>query len=189
MNQAIKKIDGLADPLTTPLEKLDIADPRRFEHDTWPPLFERLRNEAPVHYQADGPGGLDFWSISRYEDIVEIEKDWETFSSEPSIAILDPEPDMVVQMFIATDPPLHDDQRRAVQPAVAPRNLLEFEALIRERTQETLDALPIGETFDWVDRVSIDLTTKMLATLFDFHHSNGAINSPSGLTQQPLTRD
>ncbi len=168
MNQAIKNPDGLADPLATPLEKLDIADPRRFEHDTWPPLFERLRNEAPVHYQADGPGGLDFWSISRYEDIVEIEKDWETFSSEPSIAILDPEPDMVVQMFIATDPPLHDDQRRAVQPAVAPRNLLEFEALIRERTQETLDALPIGETFDWVDRVSIDLTTKMLATLFDF---------------------
>lgn len=60
MNQAIKNPDGLADPLATPLEKLDIADPRRFEHDTWPPLFERLRNEAPVHYQADGPGDSIF---------------------------------------------------------------------------------------------------------------------------------
>jgi cytochrome P450 len=172
VNQALKGLDGLPDPLTTPLEELDISDPRRFEHDTWAPLFERLRTESPVHYQPYGPGGEgsegDFWSISRFEDIVEIEKDWQSFSSEPSIAILDPEPDMIVQMFIATDPPLHDDQRRAVQPAVAPRNLKEFEALIRERTGATLDSLPIGETFNWVDKVSIDLTTKMLATLFDF---------------------
>lgn len=172
MNQALKGLDGLPDPLATPLAELDISDPRRFEHDTWAPLFERLRAESPVHYQPYGPGGQgregDFWSISRFEDIVEIEKDWQTFSSEPSIAILDPEPDMIVQMFIATDPPLHDDQRRAVQPAVAPRNLKEFEALIRERTAATLDSLPIGETFNWVEKVSIDLTTKMLATLFDF---------------------
>ena len=172
MNQAVTHIDGLPDPLSTPLEALDVSDPRRFEHDTWQPLFERLRRESPVHYQKDGPGGLDFWSITRFEDIVEIEKDWQTFSSEPSIAILDPEPDMVVQMFIATDPPLHDEQRRAVQGAVAPRNLQEFEALIRQRTQDTLDSLPVGETFNWVDRVSIDLTTKMLATLFDFPYED-----------------
>lgn len=172
MNQAITPPDGLPDPLSTPLDQLDIADPRRFEHDTWQPLFERLRAESPVHYQSWGPGGQgadgDFWSISRFQDIVEIEKDWQTFSSSPSIAILDPEPDMIVQMFIASDPPLHDDQRRAVQPSVAPRNLTEFEALIRSRTAETLDALPDGETFNWVEKVSIDLTTKMLATLFDF---------------------
>ena len=167
MNQAVTHIDGLPDPLTTPLDELDVSDPRRFEHDTWQPLFARLREEAPVHYQAESPAG-DFWSITKFNDIMEIEKDWETFSSEPSIAILDPEPDMIVQMFIATDPPLHDDQRKAVQPVVAPRNLKEFEALIRERTQETLDGLPMGETFNWVEKVSIDLTTKMLATLFDF---------------------
>ena len=172
MNQAVTRKDGLPDPLSTPLDQLDVADPRRFEFDTWQPLFERLRSESPIHYQAEGPGGPaphgDFWSVTRFEDIVEVEKNWEAFSSEPSIAILDPEPDMSVQMFIATDPPLHDDQRRAVQGAVAPRNLQEFEAVIRQRTQETLDGLPVGETFNWVDRVSIDLTTKMLATLFDF---------------------
>jgi len=167
MNQAVTALDGIPDPLTTPLDELDVQDPRLFEQDAWQPLFARLREEDPVHYQADSPAG-DFWSITRFEDIVEIEKDWQTFSSEPSIVILDPEPDMVVQMFIATDPPLHDDQRRAVQPVVAPRNLKEFEALIRQRTRDTLDSLPVGETFNWVDRVSIDLTTKMLATLFDF---------------------
>ena len=202
MNQALKGLDGLPNPLTTPLEELDISDPRRFEHDTWAPLFERLRAESPVHYQPYGPGGEgregDFWSISRFEDIVEIEKDWQSFSSEPSIAILDPEPDMIVQMFIATDPPLHDDQRRAVQPAVAPRNLKEFEALIRERTAATLDSLPIGETFNWVEKVSIDLTTKMLATLFDFPYEqrhkltewSDAITSDARITAgQGLTID
>ena len=55
MNQAVTQKDGLPDPLTTSLDQLDVADPRRFEHDTWQPLFERLRRESPVHYQAHGP--------------------------------------------------------------------------------------------------------------------------------------
>ena len=41
--------------------------------------------------------------------------------------------------------------------------------MIRERTAELLDSLPEGESFDWVDTVSIELTTLMLATLFDFN--------------------
>ena len=70
--------------------------------------------------------------------------------------------------FIAMDPPKHDAQRKAVSPVVAPDNLHDMAPLIRERAGEILDALPIGETFDWVDQVSIELTTMTLATLFDF---------------------
>ena len=149
------------------LEDLDVSDPRMFQYDYWHELFARLREECPIHYQPDSPAG-PFWSVTRYEDIVAIERDTETFSSEPSIAIIDPEPDMILKMFIAMDPPEHDDQRRAVHHVVAPRNLQEFEALIRERTIEVLDSLPEDEPFDWVKLVSRDLTTKMLATLFDF---------------------
>ena len=75
---------------------------------------------------------------------------------------------MILKMFIAMDPPDHDDQRRAVHHVVAPRNLKEFESLIRERTIEVLDGLPENEPFDWVKMVSRDLTTKMQATLFDY---------------------
>jgi cytochrome P450 len=71
-------------------------------------------------------------------------------------------------MFIAMDQPQHDDQRKAVSPIVAPGNLAQLEAVIRERTRKVLDELPRNETFDWVDKVSIELTTLMLATLFDF---------------------
>ena len=150
-----------------PVHQLDVADPRMFQYDYWHDLFARLRAESPVHYQSDSPAG-PFWSVTRYEDIVAIERDTEIFSSEPSIAIIDPEPDMILKMFIAMDPPEHDDQRRAVHHVVAPRNLQEFETLIRERTIEVLDALPENEPFDCVKWVSRDLTTKMLATLFDY---------------------
>ena len=149
------------------IKELDVSDPRMFQHDYWHGLFARLREESPVHFQPDSPAG-PFWSVTRYEDIVDIERDTDTFSSEPSIAILDPEPDMILKMFIAMDPPEHDDQRRAVHHVVAPRNLKEFESLIRERTIEVLDGLPESEPFDWVKMVSRDLTTKMLATLFDY---------------------
>ena len=63
-------------------------------------------------------------------------------------------------MFIAMDPPKHDEQRKVVQPIVAPDNLANFEGLIRERVGAILDGLPRGETFDWVDQVSIELTTR-----------------------------
>jgi cytochrome P450 len=97
-----------------------------------------------------------------------VDTDHEAFSSEPSITIVDPKEDFNLPMFIAMDPPKHDVQRKTVSPIVSPANLHVLEPLIRERIGKTLDALPIGEPFDWVDRVSIELTTQMLATLFDF---------------------
>jgi cytochrome P450 len=66
------------------------------------------------------------------------------------------------------DPPRHTAQRRTVAPIVAPSNLANMEGLIRQRTAQVLDGLPQGETFDWADRVSTELTAMMLATLFDF---------------------
>lgn len=159
--------EKLPDALTMPLDEINVSDPRMLEQDAWRPYFARLRAEDPVHYQANSPFG-PFWSITRFEDIVAVDSDHGTFSSEPIILIGDAPEDLPLEMFIAMDPPKHDLQRRAAQPVVAPQNLAEMEGLIRSRVQEILDGLPVGETFDWVDRVSIDLTTQMLATLFDF---------------------
>jgi cytochrome P450 len=163
MNQAEK----LPDPKTAPLAHFDLSDPRLYEQDVWRPYFARLRKEDPVHYQKESPFG-PFWSVTRFEDIMAVESNHEAFSSEPTIVIGDLTEDLPVEMFIAMDPPKHDLQRRAVQPVVAPRNLAQMESLIRSRVGEILDNLPVGETFNWVDRVSVNLTTQMLATLFDF---------------------
>ena len=109
-----------------------------------------------------------YWSITRYDDIMAVDTDHKTFSSEGSVLLADPEEDFVLPMFIAMDPPKHDVQRKTAAPVVSPQNLANLEPLIRERTQRVLDTLPRNEEFDWVQTVSIELTTLMLATLFDF---------------------
>ena len=157
-----------ADPTGIPLDQLDFSDSRIFLHGSaWEAYFKRLRDESPVHFQKDSAFG-PFWSISRFEDIQFVDKHHELFSSEPTVVIGDMTEDLPIEMFIARDNPVHDEQRVAAQPVVAPKNLAEMEGLIRERVASILDSLPIGETFDWVDKVSIELTGQMLATLFDF---------------------
>jgi cytochrome P450 len=124
-----------------------------------------------VHYCADGEFG-PYWSITKYNDIMAVDTNHQVFSSESSLGGItlggpvgnaDP-----LQMFIAMDPPKHDVQRKAVTPAVSPTNLETLAPIIRERAGKILDDLPIGQPFDWVDKVSIELTTMTLATLFDF---------------------
>ena len=160
-------ISDLPDPEALSLADIDVSDPRLLAEDAWRPFFARLRREEPVHYQANSSFG-PFWSVTRFDDIVAVDSDPEVFSSEPIIFIGDQTEDTKLQSFINMDPPKHDVQRRAVQPVVAPQNLAVMEGLIRQRVADILDELPTGETFDWVDRVSINLTTQMLATLFDF---------------------
>ena len=155
-----------------PLAELNPADAQLFVDDTVSHTFDRLRSEAPVHYcHSPVPGIDDYWSVTRYQDIMYVDTHPELFSSEwtlGGITLLNPAESDRLPMFIAMDPPKHDDQRKAVSPIVAPANLNNWQDLIRTRTAELLDSLPRNETFDWVDKVSIELTTCMLATLFDF---------------------
>ena len=163
------KAEARAKAYAMPLEEINVADAELFRTDTMWPYFERLRKEDPVHLHPDGlhEDGA-YWSVTKYNDIMAVDTNHEVFSSEPAITIFDPKEDFTLPMFIAMDPPKHDVQRKTVSPIVSPANLHVLEPLIRERICKTLDSLPIGEEFDWVDTVSIELTTQMLATLFDF---------------------
>ncbi|MBX3508661.1 cytochrome P450 [Parvibaculum sp.] len=153
---------------TTPLDQYDPADPILFKTNTMWPYFERLRAEAPVHYSTVNEEVGPYWSVTRYKDIMAVDTNHQVFSSEGSIVLRDPDEDFKLPMFIAMDPPKHDEQRKVVSPIVAPANLAKLESTIRERLSRILDELPENEPFNWVDRVSIELTTQMLATLFDF---------------------
>jgi cytochrome P450 len=158
------------DPHTLPLEQFDPGQPVLFQNDAFWPYFERLRREDPVHYSPAGMYG-PYWSITKYKHIMQIEANHEVFSSDVKyggIAIRDQLLDFTLPMFIAMDPPKHDHQRAAVEPIVSRQSLSELEILIRSRAKSVLDNLPIGETFNWVDRVSIELTTQLLATMLDF---------------------
>ena len=159
--------DARAQAYAMPLEDINVAQPELFQNNTFWPYFERLRKEAPVHYCREHEHG-PYWSVTKYNDIMHVDTNHGIFSSEGGITIAEQDEDFQLPMFIAMDPPKHDAQRKVVSPIVSPQNLASMEGLIRSRICEIFDALPIGETFDWVDRVSIELTTQMLATLFDF---------------------
>jgi cytochrome P450 len=155
------------DPWTIPLDEIDLAHPAIWQANEFLPFLARLRRDDPVHYCAQSSVGA-YWSVMRYQDIMTMEAAPQLFSSEPTIGIVDVLPQFTLPMFIAMDPPKHDEQRKTVQGVVAPNNLKNLEGLIRQRVITILDGLPHGETFNWVDRVSRELTTQMLATLFDF---------------------
>lgn len=152
-----------------PLSEINPNNPELFRADTIWPFLERLRAEDPVHWVVDPAkevGG--FWSVTKYNDIMSVDANHAVFSSEPDIVLEDAAEDFHLPMFISMDPPKHDAQRKTIQPIVAPNYLAQLEPTIRERAANILDELPIGEQFDWVDKVSIELTTMTLATLFDF---------------------
>ena len=159
--------DIFPDPYSIPLDQICMNQSRMFQNNVHGEYFRRPRNEDPVHYCAQSEVG-PFWSITKFDDIVKIDSNHKQFSSEPSIGIGNQAADFTTPMFIAMDPPKHDVQRKAATPGVAPARLADLEGLIRERAGKILDDLPAGEEFNWVDRVSIELTTQMLATLFDF---------------------
>ncbi len=171
MNTAALQEAARREAFSMPIEQIDVSKPRLFQEDTVGHYFARLRRDDPVHFTENAFYGR-FWSVTKYQDIMAVDTNHGVYSSDwtqGGIALWNaPNMEQRLQMFIAMDPPKHDDQRRAVSPIVAPHNLASMESTIRARTAKVLDALPRNVEFNWVQRVSIELTTQMLATLFDF---------------------
>ncbi len=167
-------IDVHQDVNSVPLNELNPAHPDLFEARTELPYFARLRREAPVHYTERSQFG-PYWSVTRFEDIKYVDSHHELFSSDSrlggialgGIAEPEPDPNFSLPMFISSDPPKHDEQRKVVAPMFTPRHLAAMSDLIRQRACAILDDLPVGQPFNWVQNVSVELTAQMLATLFD----------------------
>lgn len=172
MSEAVAQdTSEIPDPYSLPLEAVNPLQARLFQNDAHWKYFERLRAEDPVHMNEDDDFGR-YWHVTKFNDIMHVDTHHDIFSSDGGITIGPPKSaqndGFQTRMFIAMDPPKHDVQRATVAPVVAPSNLAKLQDTIRRRAANILDALPAGETFNWVDKVSIELTTQMLATLFDF---------------------
>lgn len=177
-NAETQKKWGLKDDITpqnVPIENINPGNNDWFSRNQEFEVFERLRKESPVHYTEDSQFG-SYWSVTSYEDIKAIDMDHERFSSDimnGGIRLggqpMDEPPDAIfhLPMFIMQDQPKHTAQRKEVAPMFTGAHLATFEELIRSRTIEILNDLPDGESFNWVQEVSIELTSRMLATLFD----------------------
>ena len=152
----------------SPLSTQSYADPNIMQNPF--PYFERLRAEDPVHYTAQSEFGA-YWSVTKGRDIIAVDSNHGVFSSDSElggIAINDGTQPRDRASFISLDPPMHDEQRRVVAPMFSTASMAALEPVIRERAAKILDELPRGETFDFVDKVAVELTSQMLATLFDY---------------------
>lgn len=158
-------------------EKWDVSRSDIYYEDRWQPVFRDMRAAGDLHKVEDSPFG-PYWNVVSHRAIQHIEALPDLYSSAEGITILDKLSDeqlaeldrerFELPMFIAMDRPKHTGQRRTVAPKFTPSNMADMDTEIRQRTGELLDSLPRGEVFDWVDTVSIELTTGMLALLFDF---------------------
>ncbi len=160
---------------SSPIAPIDVSSAHWYEGEQWQVPFRQLRAEAPIQYVPDSAFG-PYWSVSTYKPIVHIEALPKIFSSSweyggiaiPGSVDEPMENEMRTPMFIAMDPPHHTAQRRTIAPSFGPSEVAAMKAEVQARTAEVLDSLPIGQPFNWVEQVSIELTTGMLAKLFDF---------------------
>jgi len=174
MSQATLDDTNASDAWAMPLADIDVSRAEYYGDDSWRPYFARLRQEDPVHFCRDSPNG-PYWSVTRHADIKTVDTSNLIYSSEVggiTIGDQDSVEEIELENFISMDEPRHSLQRKTVAPSVAPQNLMLLEPLIRERVIDILDNLPVGKTFNWVEEVSIELTARMLATLFDFPYAD-----------------
>ncbi|GAA0865632.1 cytochrome P450 [Sphingopyxis soli] len=163
-------------PAPETVNPLDVSRAELWRNDVWQEPMRQLRAESPIYYCEDSKFG-PYWSVTTYKPIQHIEALPKIFSSSweyGGITVAGDgidhlqEGDVPMPMFIAMDPPQHTAQRRTVAPAFGPSEIERMRADTQARTAALIDTLPVGKPFDWVEKVSIELTTDMLAILFDF---------------------
>jgi cytochrome P450 len=155
----------------TPLDQLLVADRANFQDGQPLELFRRLRSECPVHWSeriSEFPEEDGFWSVTTADDVFEVSRDWQTFSSEVGgftalkNAILPLE--LQQAMFIGMDPPKHDRIKALFQRGFTPKRIAEHEDAIRAITVDVLDRLKGRETFDLVSDVAQPVVARVIGS-------------------------
>lgn len=156
--------DSPIDLGTVDLATVDLGDPVYFKEGPPHELFQRLRDEEPVHWSPANrwPNTPGFWSITRPEDIRRISLDWETFSSE--VGGIDLSNDEIMLAFqrgaiIGMDPPRHDRLKGLFQRGFTPKRVADHEPLMRDLARRALDEIEGRQTVDLVE----DFTPRMIA--------------------------
>jgi cytochrome P450 len=155
----------------TPLDEVRVGDRINFADGPPLELFRQLRSGCPVHW-TDGiteyPDENGFWSITTADDVYEVSRDWQTFSSEVGgfTAIQNAIMPLALQqaMFIGMDPPKHDRLKALFQRGFTPKRIAEHEAAIRAITVEVLDRLEGRETCDLVTDVAQPVVARVIGS-------------------------
>jgi cytochrome P450 len=156
------------------LSEINLANPEVFVRGEQHAIFRLLRAGAPVHWNAPSEFGQGFWSITRYDDVMQVSRDPMTFISGKGITMYDTtegmDPQMLEQsalgkMMIMTDPPRHVRLRRLVNKGFTPRMIAQLEPHVRRIVTEILDrAAPMGEC-DFVTDIAARLPLAVICDM------------------------
>jgi cholest-4-en-3-one 26-monooxygenase len=157
------------------------------ERELWqdgPPLetFKQLRQGCPVHWTdkiTEYPTEEGYWSVTKADDIHEVSRDWQTYSSEVggitllrhSIMPLE----LIQAMFIGMDPPKHDRLKALFQRGFTPKRIADHEEAIREITIGVLDRLDGRETCDLVTDVAQPVVSRVIGSFMGIKPSDDEI--------------
>ena len=138
-------------------------------------VFEDLRKNSPVHWNVEEAPNNGFWSVTRYNDIVDVLRDTETYSSEigaANLEELDTRQLEIRKSILETDGPRHRALRKMLQPQFTPRALAGYETFLRGITATTLDRALAKDQFDFVADIAADFPIRVLAQLLDVPESD-----------------
>jgi cytochrome P450 len=155
----------------TPLDEVRVGDLVNFQDGPPIELFQRLRSECPVHW-TDGiteyPEEDGFWSVTTADDVHEVSRDWQTYSSEvggfTAMKNAGLSLEMQQAMFIGMDPPKHDRLKALFQRGFTPKRIAEHEDAIRAITIEVLDRLDDRESCDLVSDVAQPVVSRVIGS-------------------------
>lgn len=127
------------------------------------PMFKRLRDEAPLYYNAQ----YDFYAVSRYEDVCKALVDHETFSSARGaiVELIKANIDIPPGTVIFEDPPIHDVHRKLLARMFTPRKINALEPKIREFCAQSLDPLVGAGRFDFITDFGAQMPMKVISSL------------------------
>src|SRR5215475_8368148 len=158
-------------PTPTTSLALDEINPGSFDfwlRDDVDGALARLRRERPIAWHQHPDSGRGFWSLTRFDDIVDASRDWETFSSAYGIQVMTEPEDaerLGIRSMISTDPPKHTKLRSIVNRGFTPRMVAKAEDAVRRRAREIVDAIICDMVgVPEADRPRLlDLTNRLLA--------------------------
>jgi cholest-4-en-3-one 26-monooxygenase len=147
---------------------VDLSDSRSYVAGVPHAWLAHLRRHDPVHWQ-DEPGGPGFWAITRYDDCVTVNRDYERFSSAAQGTMpFEMDPDEIAQqglMMLNMDPPLHTRYRRLVNKGFTPRMVRDLEESIHRATDAIIDEVIEAGQADFVTQISAELPLQVIAEL------------------------
>ncbi|HVP03803.1 MAG TPA: cytochrome P450 [Solirubrobacteraceae bacterium] len=159
----------MTDVTATPVDQIDLGDMELWDDGFPHEIFERLRKEDPVHWSpmATWEGEPGFWSITRADDIHEVSRRWEDFSSQVGgIVVTDHGTplELQTQMFIAMDPPRHDRIKALFQRGFTPKRIAEHEQRIGEIVERVLDRLEGRDEIDLVAEIATPVVSRVIGS-------------------------